>query len=67
MADGARRDQVSDKMLRFLNSLDPKDRAELTEALRDPKTFIAEDLEDLLAVLKHIEAEREKAEKKSVN
>lgn len=67
MADGIRKDEVSDKMLRFLNSLDPTDRAELTEALRDPKTFIAEDLDDLLAVLKHIGDERDAAEDKKIN
>ena len=35
--------------------LGPEERDELLEMLRDPKTFIAEDLDDLLAVLKHLD------------
>ena len=34
------------------------ERDELLEMLRDPKTFIAEDLDDLLAVLKHLDQMR---------
>ena len=55
-------DGVSTGMMRFLDGLSPTEREELTEALRDPSTYFAEDLDDLLAVLKHIEAEKAKAE-----
>jgi hypothetical protein len=44
--------------MRFFHGLGPEERDELLEMLRDPKTFIAEDLDDLLAVLKHLEQER---------
>jgi hypothetical protein len=47
-------DGVSDKMLQFLNKLSPEDRAELIDLLYDPNFFIAEDFEDVLAVLRQI-------------
>ena len=53
-----RRDGVSEGLMRFFEGLNEEERDELIEILRDPKTFIAEDLGDLLAVLKHLEQER---------
>ena len=54
-----RRDEkVSEGLMRFFDGLDREERDELLEMLRDPKTFIAEDLDDLLAVLKHLEQMR---------
>ncbi len=44
--------------MRFFDGLGPEERDELLEMLRDPKTFIAEDLDDLLAVLKHLDQMR---------
>jgi len=47
-----RRDgKVSEGLMRFFDGLDREERDDLLEMLRDPKTFIAEDLDDLLAVL----------------
>jgi hypothetical protein len=48
-------EKVSKGLMRFFDGLGPEEREELLEMLRDPKTFIAEDLDDLLAVLKHLE------------
>ena len=54
-----RRDgKVSEGLMRFFDGLDREERDDLLEMLRDPKTFIAEDLDDLLAVLKHLEQMR---------
>jgi hypothetical protein len=53
-----RRDEVATESLEFFNGLSMKERSELTDALRDPRTFFAQNFEDLLAVLKHIESER---------
>ncbi len=54
-----REEKVSEGLMRFLDGLGPEEREDLLEMLRDPKTFIAEDLDDLLAVLKHLEQMRE--------
>jgi hypothetical protein len=51
-------EKVSQGLMRFFDGLGPEERDELLELLRDPKTFIAEDLDDLLAVLKHLEQMR---------
>jgi hypothetical protein len=51
-------EKVSKGLMRFFDGLGPEERDELLEMLRDPKTFIAEDLDDLLAVLKHLEQVR---------
>ena len=48
-------EKVSKGLMRFFDGLGPDEREELLEMLRDPKTFIAEDVDDLLAVLKHLE------------
>jgi hypothetical protein len=48
-------EKVSKGLMRFFDGLGPEEREELLEMLRDPKTFIAEDLDDLLAVLKHLD------------
>ena len=52
-----RRDEVATESLEYFNGLSLKERSELTDALRDPRTFFAQNFEDLLAVLKHIESE----------
>ena len=55
-------EKVSQGLMRFFDGLGPEERDELLEMLRDPKTFIAEDLDDLLAVLKHLEKMRAEEE-----
>ncbi len=62
-------EKVSHGLMRFFDGLGPEEREDLLEMLRDPKTFIAEDLDDLLAVLKHLEQMRtmEGAEEEPAN
>ena len=55
MESDQRGEKVSAGLMRFFDGLGQEERDELLEMLRDPKTFIAEDLDDLLAVLKHLE------------
>ena len=55
MESDHRGDKVSTGLMRFFDGLGQEEREDLLEMLRDPKTFIAEDLDDLLAVLKHLE------------
>ncbi len=55
MASNQSGEKVSPGLMRFFDGLDQEEREDLLEMLRDPKTFIAEDLDDLLAVLKHLD------------
>lgn len=50
-----RSDRVSSGFIEFMNSLAPEERRELTEALREPNTFLAEDMQDVLAILKQLQ------------
>ena len=52
-----RRDEVATESLDYFNGLSLKERSELTDALRDPRTYFAGNFKDLLAVLKHIESD----------
>ena len=58
MTDDTKPEGVSPGMLEFFNGLTPEQREGLTEALRDPLTFIAEDFDDVLAILKHLKTEK---------
>jgi hypothetical protein len=58
MKTQGRRDEVATESLDYFNGLSLKERSELTDALRDPRTYFAGNFEDLLAVLKHIENDR---------
>lgn len=58
MSHEDRRDEVSTDLLQYFNGLSLQERGELTDALRDPRTYFAENFEDLLAVLKEIEGQR---------
>ncbi len=55
MASDQSGEKVSPSLMRFFDGLGQEEREDLLEMLRDPKTFIAEDLDDLLAVLKHLD------------
>ncbi len=55
MASDQSGEKVSAGLMRFFDGLGQEEREDLLEMLRDPKTFIAEDLDDLLAVLKHLD------------
>ena len=58
MNDETSPEGLSQGMMDFFNGLTPEQREGLTEALRDPLTFIAEDFEDVLAILRHLKAQR---------
>jgi hypothetical protein len=51
MADMGREDRVSTGLMRFLDSLTPAEREQFREVMRQPNTFLAEDITDLLAIL----------------
>ena len=67
MASDQSGEKVSEGLMRFFDGLGPEERDELLEMLRDPKTFIAEDLDDLLAVLKHLDQMRANEETAASN
>ncbi len=44
-------DVVASKLKRFLDELSVAERNSLVELLREPRTYIAEDMTDVLAIL----------------
>ncbi len=44
-------DRVSTGLMRFLDSLTPSEREQFREIMRQPNTYLAEDLTDVLAIL----------------
>lgn len=46
-----RGDGVSQNLAKFMDGLKPQERAELVTALRDSKFYLAEDINDVLAIL----------------
>jgi len=48
-------DRASTGFIDFMNALGPDERRELTAALREPNTFLAEDMTDLLAILQTLQ------------
>ena len=46
---------MSSELARVLNSLGPEERKELAELLRQPNTFLAEDMDDLIAIIQGLE------------
>jgi len=48
-------DRTGSDFTRFLDRLSPHQREEFQILLRDPKTYVAEDIEDLLAILRDLE------------
>lgn len=51
MADMGRDDKASTGLMRFLDTLTPDERAQFAEVMRQPNTFLAEDITDLLVIL----------------
>ena len=51
----ALRDGISTELARFLDRLSPEEREGLTGVLRDPRTFLAEDMTEVLAILRQLE------------
>ena len=50
-----RTDRSSKGFLEFMNSLGPEERQELIAALREPNTYLAEDMDDVLAILQTLQ------------
>jgi len=48
-------DGVSPGLADFLARLSPEERATLTDLLRHPRTYLAEDMTDVLAILRVLE------------
>lgn len=51
----AKADGISTDMAQFLDSLSPEDREGLLEVLRDSRTYLAEDMNDVIAILQDIQ------------
>lgn len=51
MAGVGRDDRVSPGLMRFLESLTPAERDQFRDIMRQPNTYLAEDMVDLLAIL----------------
>ena len=52
MSDEARpTDRVSSDLAGILNAMSPAEREELSALLRQPNTYLAEDITDLVAIL----------------
>ena len=51
----ALREGVADGMARFIDGLSPDDRDNLIGVLRDSRTFLAEDLTDVIAILRSLD------------
>lgn len=51
----AKADGISPEMARFLASLGPEERESLLGVLRDPQTYLAEDMTDVIAILQAIQ------------
>lgn len=49
------REGVSEGMARFIAELAPEERDGLLGVLRDSRTFLAEDLDDVLAILRTLD------------
>lgn len=50
-------DGVSEGLMQFMAGLSPDEREELATILRDPKTYLAEDIHDLVAILHQLDGE----------
>jgi len=46
---------VSTGLANFLARLSPKERENLTELLRQPSTYLAEDMRDVIAILRGLD------------
>lgn len=54
MSSNPESDHVAGDMLEFFQALGPEERETLTEALRDPHTYIASSMDDVLAILQSL-------------
>ena len=47
-------DGMSQTMADFINRLSPEEKEGLLEVLKDDRTYLAEDMDDVIAILKEI-------------
>ena len=47
-------DRVSTGLVQFLDRLSPEEREGLSRVLQDPRAFLAEDVPDVLAILRQL-------------
>lgn len=47
-------DRLSPGLTRFISTLSEEDKDNLLHVLRDPRTFLAEDIDDVLAILQQL-------------
>jgi hypothetical protein len=55
LGDGMKDERVSQGLTRFFDRLSPEERASITELLRQPRTYLAEDMNDVLAILRGLD------------
>ncbi len=48
-------DRASTGFVEFMNSLPEQERQDLAAALREPNTFLAEDMDDVIAILQTLQ------------
>lgn len=48
-------ERASTGFIEFMNTLGPVEREELIAALREPNTYLAEDMDDVLAILQTLQ------------
>jgi hypothetical protein len=48
-------DRMSQAMADFINRLSPEEKEGLLDVLRDSRTYLAEDMEDVIAILKDMQ------------
>ena len=50
----AQSDKMSQAMVDFINRLSPEEREGLLDVLRDSRTYLAEDMQDVIAILNEL-------------
>ena len=48
-------DSVSQGLTQFIDRLNPDEREKLVSALKDTKTYLAEDMDDVIAILNKLQ------------
>ena len=49
-------DGISEEFAKFLNNLSPQEKEGLIGVLKDPSTYLAEDMNDVLAILNQLKS-----------
>ena len=48
-------DRVSQALVDFINRLSPEEKEGLLDVLKDSRTYLAEDMDDVIAILREME------------